>query len=255
MEIGLNNNISFKAGLTPALKKEIHNAKCSVIENSLKDNFNISANFKGNKTLAKLMSDSIDICKEISEKYNLPFFIVPPKIRVYNYQELTNPYNPHFGFCTGEKFNVIEKEPEYPARSIFIKNIKDSADSFNDDVDCWYRMHITSADSIFAPFIHEFMHNVHLAKIFDKFGFEKGLAQAKKMAKDDSLAYFDKYIIRDQIGNYASRSEVELLPEVSAKIITESLDENNKIVKNPMKNLENLPEFVQSFVKKQLGIL
>ncbi len=254
MEVNFNTNkVSFKAGLTPVLRKEIQHTDCKAVQNIIKDTFETEADFAGNKLLAKLMHDSLNICRQISEKYKLPFDIYPPKIKVYNNQELASYEDVHFGFCIGEKFKVLKKEPEYPVRSVFIKNIKDSASIFNDSVDKWYKMNIISSDSVFLPFLHELMHNIHMKLVFDKSGYDKGLIEMKKMS--GQMPSFDRCIIRDEIGEYASKSKAELFPEVVSKLICESMDEDNIITKNPMDNLKNLPEFIRSFIKNQIGIL
>ena len=254
MEVNFNTNkVSFKAGLTPVLRKEIPYTDCKAVQNIIQDTFGTESDFAGNKVLAKLMHDSLKICRQISEKYKLPFDIYPPKIKVYNNQELAFNEDLHFGFCIGEKFKVLKKEPEYPVRSVFIKNIKDSAHIFNESVDDWYKKNIISSDSIFLPFLHELMHNIHIKLVFDKLGYDKGLIKMKKMS--GQMPSFDRRIVRDEIGRYASKSEAELFPEVVSKLICESMDEDNVIINNPMDNLKNLPEFIQSFIKNQIGIL
>ncbi|MBR6099297.1 hypothetical protein IKP85_06075 [bacterium] len=247
-----NNKLSFQAGLTPLIKKEVSSVNPTCIEQTIKRQFGTECDFQNNRTLAAGMLYALNLLREASEKFRLPFNIAPPNVNVFKTMELLKQEPVKFGFCIGEKEKVIKKHPEFEVRSIFIKNIPDNIESWNKQVEEWYAKHIVSSDNILAPFLHELLHNIHLHRIFEQSP-QFGLTNAIYMA-NTSFSHQQNRIIADKIGTYAKTSKMELYSETLAKMIADSLDETGlKLASNPLDRLAEFPKFVREFIESQLN--
>ncbi len=247
-----NNNITFGAGVTPIIMKEFACIDPYEIERVIKKNYGTECDFENNTTLAAGTLYALKILREASEKFNLPFKITPPKIKIFKPNELIGPCDFNFGFCIMTKEKVIKKQPVYDERSIFIKNIADNIKSWDSQVEVWYKKRLSSSDNILAPFIHEILHSIHLDFIFEKA--KKNPYSRSIDAIDMPFEYLQNKIISEKISSHATVSKFELFSEVLAKIITESLDNRTgtKLVSNPMNKLGYFPKFIQEFIENQL---
>lgn len=247
----INNNISFGTGVTSLIKQEIRSANPAEIEQVIKRNFSTECDFENNKTLAMGTLYALKILREAAEKYNLPFDITPPKIKVFKSSELVKQSDARFGFCIGSPRNVIKDQPEYNARSIFIKDIADNIKSWNKNVEEWYNTHFISSDNFLAPFLHEIFHNIHMGIIFKNpspNSFNNML-----LLSVDSFGFNQNRIIAEKIGRYAKTSKMELFSECLARMVTESIDKSGtKLASNPLDKLLEFPKFVRDFIESQL---
>ena len=247
-----NNNITFGAGVTQLIRKEIVSANPREIERVIKRNFGTECDFENNRTLAAGTLYALNILREAAEKFKLPFNIVPPKIKVYNPNEIVKQENVKFGFCIINPEKVMRKEPEYPSRSIFIKSRPDNLTTWDRQVDEWYGEHITSSDNFLAPFLHELIHNIHINLIF-----KKSPQYADRnviLLGNTSFDYRQNKIISEKIGTYARTSKIELFAEAFAKMITDSVDKSGiKLASNPLDRLPDFPKFVREFIESQIN--
>ena len=252
MHYNISDKVSFQAGLTPAIRKELNHINTKETERIIEKQFNTDCNFHDNRTLALGTYYALNLLKEASEKFGLPFRATPPSLRVYKPTELIKQEDVNFGFCTAQLQKVMKKQPLFAPRSVFIKNVPDNIDKFNNRIEKWYEKRITSSDNFIAPFLHEILHNIHLKRIFDGHT-QFGLLDAILMG-NTSFSHQQNKIISDKIGSYAKTSQMELYAEAFAKMITDSLDSTGtKLASNPLDKLKDFPLFVQDFLKSQIG--
>lgn len=217
--------------------------------------YGINADFRGNSVLSRLFFESLNILRYISKKYNLPFEIYPTNVYVYNAQDL-EPWVDYaggdiFGFCSWTKGYFLKNKPKTKLRSIFIKNVENDAKLFDAEIEKKYENKGYVSNSIFYPFFHELMHNVHQKLLIDKFGSYASSDKTKEII-NAGFSISERQII-NSIGFNRSRSAGELFADVMAKLICESMDENNVIIRNPMDALKEFPEFIQKFIKEQFS--
>ena len=253
------NTISFNAGLTQALERKIactDSYGVQKIQKLIKHEYGTKADFRGNIVLSRLFLESLNILRNISKKFNLPFEIYPPNVNVYNVQDL-NPSMYYakgatFGFSQWTKSDVLKNKSKFEPRSIFIKNVEDDAKLFDAEVENHYKDKRYASDSIFYPFLHELMHNVHQKLLTDKFGCYESSSKTREII-NAIFSDSERQIISNSIGLNASKSTAELFADVMSKLICESMDNKNIVIRNPMDALKELPEFIQKFIKEQLS--
>ena len=247
-----NNNITFGAGVTQLIRKEIVSANPCEIERVIKRNFGTECDFENNRTLASCTLYALRLLEEAFKKFDLPFNVFPPKIKVFKPNEIVKQENIKFGFCIINSEKIMRKEPEYPSRSIFIKNRPDNLTTWDRQVDEWYREHITSSDNFLAPFLHELIHNIHINLIF-----KKSPQYANRnliLLQNTPFDYSQNRIISEKIGTYARTSKIELFPEALAKMIADSVDNSGiKLASNPLDRLSDFPKFVREFIESQIN--
>jgi len=247
----INNNISFGTGVTSLVKQEIRSANPTEIQQAIKRHFSTECDFENNKTIAVATFYALKLLREASEKFHLPFNITPPKIKVFKPTELVKQDSVNFGFCIGTPEKVIKKQPEFDARSIFIKNIPDNIKSWDKQVEEWYNTHFISSDNFLAPFLHEIFHNIHFGIIF-KNSYPHGLSNVLSLNKD-SFGFNQNRIISEKVSRYAKTSKMELFSECLTKMMTESIENNPiKLTSNPLDKLNQFPKFVREFIEDQL---
>ena len=88
MHYNISDKVSFQAGLTPAIRKELNHINTKETERIIEKQFNTDCNFQDNCTLALGTYYALNLLKEASEKFGLPFRATPPSLRVYKPTEL-----------------------------------------------------------------------------------------------------------------------------------------------------------------------
>ena len=248
-----NNNVAFKAGVTSIIRNEVASASPVEIGRVIKERFGTECDFENNRTLAVGSIYALKLLREAFEKFSLPFQITPPKIKVFQPSELIGRCDFRFGFCLAYPEKIIKKQPLYKERSVLIKSIADNITSWDKQVEQWYKTHISSSDNIFAPFLHEFLHNIHINSLNVKAAKNSYSKEVDDMYMP--LNFLQKKIIKETIGTHAATSKFELYSETLAKMITDSLDTTGtKLASNPMDRLEDFPKFVGDFIESQIKV-
>ena len=206
------------------------------------------------------MTLAINICQEAYQRYSLPFHYLPPSISVCDKKDFINPDDGScFGFCTWGKIPVLKKQEESELGSIYINSFPHDNDiSFFDKIaDRDFRNKRLSTNHFIGRFLHELFHNIHLNLLIDKYGLDACYDEdgngILKNTLQNNMSIRDKFTAVCSIGQYASKSYLELFAEILTKITTESLDtENLRLKNNPMDNLVKLPTSLKKFIKKEL---
>ena len=143
----------------------------------------------------------------------------------------------------------------------FYKYYNTDAQFSNNKINLLYKNHKRSSSHFLSDAIHEWTHNVHLALICKKNGFDFFNPNDKLYTKitDEMNNYRPNKKTKKQIfetlGNYATtaNSKMEIFTEGLTKIITESLDEKTlNIKRNPMDALLSMPKNIRIFIENQI---
>ena len=71
MHYNISDKVSFQAGLTPAIRKELNHINTKETERIIEKQFNTDCNFQDNCTLALGTYYALNLLKEASEKYGI----------------------------------------------------------------------------------------------------------------------------------------------------------------------------------------
>ena len=270
MKIKNSSGLNFQSGLTEAIKHEVKTIDTKALETQWLDVCGVDAKFADNKALASCFTYILNLCQDAFNKFSLPLNYLPPRIRVFEPDELIEPVEKNcLGFCITDTDKVLKNEPPFELCSVFFKNQYDDFDYIDNLSELGRKKSKSSSSHFLAHILHEWMHNIHLNLIFYKNGYEGKCPYAKevynnkfffphgfekiKWLEKDKFTSRQKKIIKETIGSYAATSRLELFPEVMVKLITGVIDSNTMTLRqNPMDNLKTLPGFVQSFIKKEL---
>lgn len=174
-------NISFTAGLTPAIRAEIHQVDIKMVSNRLAK-YGIDSDFKDNKTVAWCCEKVVNIFQKINEYgYNLA---LPKGLFVEDFSNLNLPANKYRMFCNIAPARLKKGSDEVvPPQTIFFNNFETALksipaneqwfyklDSINEIADYEFANKVTSTDSFLYLPLHEFTHIVHKVRLLKKIG-------------------------------------------------------------------------------------
>ncbi len=259
------NNINFQAGL---------NAKILLAEKFIipknqeiffADKYGIEANFSENKSAALANKLCINIFEELAKKLN-KFFNAPPVVKIYNRNDLVDKTSAT-NFCIPDTKQVLNSDYPFPGRSIFFEMFQKLTD-IDDITEFQYKNKKTSSSHFLAPFIHEWLHSMHLDYIYNMFGYGgscdylneiyplKGLSicgyKLLEMLGTRCLSQKENEIIYDVLGEYATlphNQYLEIFSETFTKFICDSLL-GTKLVKNPLDELKKTSQEFQTIIRK-----
>ena len=261
MKVNTNYNTSpkaFRGGLTPQIANEIKNLNPKLLEKEFAK-YGVICDFKNSKTIAGGINYAVNLCQEAFEKYNLPFNILPPTIKVLEKKSLVSPEDAkYFGLCTWSNMQIEKNDGYSKLGSIYINQLPvDDIKIFDKDADSLFQKRILSTDHFLGRFLHELIHNIHLnlliakSNLTDNFDLEKHV----DFLTNEDLPLLNKLMVKTRIGEYASTSHAELFPEVIVKMVTDSLKENSLELKNnPLDKLKDYPKTIQKFVESELNL-
>ena len=259
------NQICFKSGISPKIKKAIQEIKIANIENAFKKDYGVDANFGENKICTFGFASVINIIEECCEKFKLSFFALPPKIRAFKRIDLKDTKLPN-NFCITDTRCVLRQEPPFELRSIFV-NMSDNILEFDNLLDVQYMAKKRSSSHFLSEYIHEWMHNIHLDLIFNKYGYEGNCPYAKSLYPSNGATGLKKVSemsvplensirknAQDAFGSHSQISKLELFAEGMTKLITDSIDKKTLSVrKNPLDGLNKLPKNIADFILNQFS--
>lgn len=259
------NNLSFTSGLNVNIKIKEKLTNSQKVEKKFANNYGIEACFMQNKSPALASV----LCLEIFEKLAKLFkrkFVLPPCITIFERNSLidTNSAN---NFCIPDTKEVLKSEYPYPGRSIFFQKFKNLSD-IDDITETQYKNKRTSSPHFLSPFIHEWLHSLHLDMIYNKFGYGgscyylnnqypptniniRGIDIIKQL-QTKKLTSKENEIVFDTLGEYSTLPEnqyLEIFSETFTKLICESLD-GVELVYNPIESFKKLPDEFQKILKK-----
>ena len=265
--INLNNSVNFKSHLTPQIMRAIRKTDVAAVEDTFKGNYCIDLNCQSNKFFAFCFARTLNIFEELSERFNLPFQALPPQIRVYANKETVDKKFFTRNMCLLDLSPVFKKEPLYELRSILAEN--KSATKVNNEVNVTYRAHMQSSSHFLSDVIHEWMHNIHFDLIYKKYGYSgrsllgKKLYPSQKPTGKKVMKRYDQYRpdelkrrpIYETLGAYSTRShsKLEIFAESFTKVITEALDKNLNVTRNPLDGIVTFPQILKKFIESQLA--
>ena len=272
----ISNNLEkhavFKAGLTPQIRREIGKINTSSLEKEFAK-LNVECHLKDNQALGGILAYSANILEEGFNKYSLPVIYLPPSIYVYNNSELIDKEltsDKTTGFCITDADKIIENEAPFDISSVFIKNQPDNIDYLDKLAENAYNEKFSASAHFLQYIFHELFHAIHLDLIFKKDGYNGESPFGKELYKNPYIKYpkglytveslnspissmYKKYMIKNNLGAYASTSKTELFAEAMTKLFTDSINSDEMTLKNnPLDNLKNYPKFIQRFIKREL---
>lgn len=264
----LQNNtykLSFKAGLTKRILFQNFLISTKKNEEEFLKKYGTEADFKSNKTVAYANKSCCNLFSELLHKLNKNI-LFPPCIKVYEKKELIEKDCAN-NFCIPDTKSVLNDDYPFPGRSIFFYNYK-SLEDIDNIVEKQFKNKKTSSPHFLAPFIHEWVHSLHLDYIYSKYGYGgtckfmhqqyptkyskvNGFDIIKNLA-DKQLTEKENEIIFEELGEYSTRpvnQYFEIFSEAVTKYICESLS-GVKLIKNPIDLFKNSSKEFQNIFKK-----
>lgn len=256
--------ISFKSGMTP---KVLSNEKCIDVklqEQIFTCDYGIEANFLSNKSCALANKYCLKIF-EVMFKNKVFVIAFPPAITIYNKNNVINE-NSSSNFCIPDTKEVLIDDNPFPGRSIFFQNFN-NLEEINQDTERLYSSKVNSSSHFLAPFIHEWIHSLHLDYIFRRFGYGGDCYYMNTMYTDNSkqsglklieslenkiLSPKENEIVFDILGEYSTQpvnQYLEVFSEAITKFICDSLS-GIELKLNPFKQLEKTPKEFQDIFRK-----
>lgn len=261
--------VSFKAGLTPTIKKLAAQYSAAGIERLFKKQ-GVNADFKNNRAIAYCCGIVNDIFETLTNKYKLPFGVKPPCLTVYHDWDLINYNNTGcLGFCLPDSEKIISGKGVYETRSIFYNNEKMKTLAEMDALaESQHRSGCNSTNHFLHTIIHEWVHNIHNDLLYRVFGYDGTCPKTLQRYNTFNGAYYDpnpyvsgiehfkqmqssRYtpqqmeIIKKEISEYAAgirlRSDIikggnpfELIAEAITKEVVDVLDPDTlTVTRNP----------------------
>ena len=265
----LNTEKNFKSGLSykTIIKEKFSNPKTT--EQLFINKYGIEAFFNNNKSAACANEFCLNIFYNLAKRLNL-CFSVPPVINIYKKKNLINADNAD-NFCLPDTMNVLKNDYPFPGRSLFFKEFKNLKE-IDENVELLYDKRKTSSNHFLSPFIHEWLHSIHLDLIYSKLGYggdcsylneiypaknttKNGVSFLKEL-ETKVLSNKENNIIYDVLGKYATLSQnqyLEIFSEAFTKFICESL-KDCELIANPLEKLHKTPLEFQKIFKKVCSI-
>lgn len=263
-------NVSFGAGLTPQMAEAIRNTDICEISKKLA-NEGIENDFKDNKVVAWCCDKTVEIFKQLNERYNLKLAL-PKGVFLEDFENLNidNANSCIYGFCnllpTKLKKNSTLAIPE---KTIFFNSFSASKEIIKDEIGCnslWGNIDKisdnrfldknSSTDNFLDIFLHEFVHSSHEDKLLKQNNVVKKL---KSMGDENYLKDFQQKYGQtlSQICEYASTSPMEATACDMSRRIADCLDPqtlsptNNPFINSPYEKLSIKQKIMYSNLSKK----
>ena len=258
-------NLNFRSGLNNRIISSETSMDIKICENMFTEVYGVETHFCGNKSAAFANNICLKIVEKLSENLNLNIFL-PPVICIYNADCIIDK-NSAPNFCISDTCNVLKNDYPFPGRSVFFKNFN-NLEEIDNSVENQFRNKISSSSHFLAPFIHEWLHSLHLDYIYKKFGYggdctylnefyplkkskQTGI-QLLKMLENKKLSPKENEIIFDTLGYYSTlptNQYLEIFSEAFTKFICDSLS-GIHIIKNPLEQLKKTSKDFQNIFHK-----
>lgn len=250
MKIGFsfqNNNlskpqqqkVSFGAGLTREIAREIRNADVLAISDRLAKK-GIPTDFKGNKVIAWCSEKTVEIFQQLNERFGLKLAL-PKGIYVEDFADLNVTSPTMTSFCNLQPSKKLRKNSnERIEEGVVFFNTFETIHKQASPLEKWrydwkhinrranvdYENNSTSTNLFLFPFFHEFTHSAHINRLLKKI---QGEVLAGKVEKVYSQEGFQEYLTKyggkiAQICKYALENPFEAIACDAPRIIVNSLN-------------------------------
>lgn len=216
--------VSFKAGLTPTIKKLAAQYSAANIEYLFKQ-LGVNADFKNNRAIAYCCGIVNDIFETLTNKYKLPFGAKPPSLTVYHDNDLINYADRDcLGFCLPDSARIILGKGVYEARSVFYNNERMKTLSEMDALaEAQHRSGFNSTNHFLHTIIHEWVHNIHNDLLYRVFGYDGTCPKTLQRYNTFNGVYYDpnpyvsgiEHLKRMQASRYTSQQREIIKKEIS----------------------------------------
>jgi len=256
-----HTGVSFKSGLTKPIMDSVAAINVAEAQSAFAQKYGVKAHFAESQFYSFAFSKVAEMFEDMSKRYGLPFEIKPPKIWVYNKEQLINKQMPD-NFCLHADLPVFNPKEAFEARSIFMRK-RDDIQKINKEHDWAFEQHQRSSSHFLGDTIHEWCHNLHMNSVFKTENFKKLMLHKNRLQSwsvYDEIRNFDKgqkKQIRRALGSFAadSNSRSEVAAEGLTRLITESLDPDTLLVtNNPMDNFKKLPAEVRKIINEDMNL-
>lgn len=193
-------------------------------------------------------------------------FIFPPAIFLYKKHHLIDTSETG-NFCIPDTKEVLKNDSPFAGRSIFFNDFTNltEIDTASEQL---YHKKISSCSHFLAPFLHEWLHSLHLHYIYSKLGYggdckylneiyplktpqRSGVVFLREIISK-KLTEKENEIVFDTLGEYSTRpfnQYLEIFTETFTKYICMCL-KDCKLVQNPFEKIkETSPEFQKILTK------
>jgi len=246
-----NKKISFGAGLTPQIMKEIQKVDVAEISKKLAQK-GIPTDFRGNKIIAWCCDKTIEIFEKLNKKYKTSLSL-PKGIFVENFEELNLDSQNKYGFCNLLPTKLRRNSGEIvPSRVVFFNSFETARNQAKSGVNWtndWNHIDIiadflyvnkqSGTDFFLYPFMHELTHASHENRLLNRIG-GKALAREIYKVKDEQqiAKYQKKYDQKiSQICNSALTDPFEAIACDLPRVIESCLDKTTLMpIHNPFIN-------------------
>lgn len=250
-----NYNLSFKAGMTNAIKQEIASCDPKKISKYL-DNLGIINNLQDNKVIAWCSLKTIEALKKLKQK-------MPVAVFVEDFKKLSVGNSDVLGGVNLAPMKLIkDKDIVFPENTIFFNaNVQSNLSSksfwenLDQEVDFRFATKLSATDSFLEPFFHEFAHVLHSHNLKKNLGETKRLeVLAENLSVDKQVDFSLKYgrMLRNKICSYAGENFIEAIACDLAARFGKNLDAQTLFVKDFFPNSPYAKFTLKSlFSKKQ----
>ncbi len=257
-----NSGISFRAGLTAQMKREI--SACDV--KKITEEFTksgVNADFKDNKAAAWCSLKCLEIIKYLNKEYHLNLGL-PKGVYVEDFRELNINSKTSLGFLNLAPASLYKNSARItPEKSIFLNDFKEFNHAGGNAY--WNRLdgiadenfdkRISATDFFLEPILHEFLHAVHEENLSQKLGGKKLVKAIQDTCKPEKLRKFrmKHELLLENICCYAAVNPFEAVACDMSKRAISNLDketllpQNNFIQESPYSKIPVLKSF---FIKE-----
>lgn len=249
------SNITFKAGLTKSMQREINNCDTSKITN-LFFKRGINNNLRNNKFIAWASFKCIEIIECLNKKYKLNLCL-PKGIFVEDFQRLNIENREAIAFTNFAPARLyMDSDRVIPDKTIFFNEFKEQNyskgnktwENFDKIADINFEIGLASTDFYLETFLHEFFHVIHENNLMGKLSPDTLIKTLQEILSPAYLKAFQlKYKHEfDYICKYAATGPLETIACDLSKRCIENL---NKNILLPEKNfIINSPYSQNTFI-------
>lgn len=261
-------NVNFKSGLSKKILLQEKFIMPKFQENLLAEQ-GVYADFAKSKSVALINK----FCREILEKFCGYFskeLAIPPMISVYKPELAIKGENGNF--CIPDTREVLKGEYPFIGRSIFFRD-KGNLEQIDSITEKLYQAKRTSSSHFLAPYLHEWLHSLHLDYIYTKHGYGGTCHALNDMypkkntqisgydlvekAENVVLSSKENEVVYDILGEYSTKEQnqyLEIFAETFAKFICDSLSKDcASFIKDPIDLIKKTPKEFQEILKKVLN--
>ncbi len=249
------NYINYKGGLSKAIKSEISGTDCFKVQDFLKKEKNINADFANNKLIAWAASNIIKLLEGLKNdtkfKIEFPTDIIVADLNDYNVDNNGLIY----GFANFFPCRFCNKNNNIVPGMSIIFNKDFPWEKIDEMSDYDFSKGHTVTDHFLESFIHEFAHIIHEGNMLNRYSAEDVYKKLELLTSDLIVQKFKKEYgaeIEKSLCKYAKESPLDLVAcDLSSKFL-KNLDMNNiRLRKNPFKEYPYSNNFFNIFLGKK----